>query len=299
MQQDAGHSPGIRKRKLETLDIVILIILTSLALAIVLPFVNVIAISFATQQEYLKSSVLLVPMEWTLENYIALLQDGRVWIGYRTTLLFLLFGVPLNMFLSTSMAYGLSRPQFPFKRFFVYFVVITMLFTGGIVPMYLLMMQLKLINTIWSVVFAYGINTFYLIIMMNYFRSLPLEIMESAKLDGANEWRIMFSIILPISMPIIATMTLFYSVDRWNEWFNAMIFIRKNDLVALQLALRSIVIDSQVSQQLNVSNVQTDKRFSDGIKMAAVIITMLPIMCVFPFLQKYFVKGMLVGAIKS
>ena len=165
--------------------------------------------------------------------------------------------------------------------------------------MYLLMRELHLINTIWSVVLVYGINTFYLIIMMNYFRSLPNEIMESAKIDGAGEWRILFKIVLPISMPIIATMTLFYSVDRWNEWFNAMIFIRKNNLVALQLALRSIVIDSQISQQLNVSNVQTDQRFSDGMKMAAVIVTMLPIMCVFPFLQRYFVKGMLVGAIKA
>lgn len=305
MQQDVGLKPAIvtnqkkKKVKLELIDIVFLLILTILALAVVLPFVNVVAISFATQQEYLRSPVLLVPLDVTLENYKALFQDGRIWIGYRTTLLFLLFGVPLNMFLSTSMAYGLSRPDYPFKRFFVYFVVITMLFSGGIVPTYLLMRELHLINTIWSVVLAYGINTFYLIIMMNYFRSLPLEIMESAKLDGAGEWRILFNIILPISMPIIATMTLFYSVDRWNEWFNAMIFIRKNNLVALQLALRSIVIDSQVSQQLNVSNVQTDERFSDGLKMAAVIVTMIPIMCVFPFLQRYFVKGMLVGAIKA
>lgn len=296
MQQEAKST---RRKRLELLDMIFLVILTLLALAIVIPFLNVLAISFATQQEYLRSSVLLVPLEMTLENYKALFQDGRIWIGYRTTLLFLLFGVPLNMFLSTSMAYGLSRPDFPFKRFFVYFVVLTMLFSGGIVPMYLLMRELHLINTIWSVVLVYGINTFYLIIMMNYFRSLPNEIMESAKIDGAGEWRILFKIVLPISMPIIATMTLFYSVDRWNEWFNAMIFIRKNNLVALQLALRSIVIDSQISQQLNVSNVQTDQRFSDGMKMAAVIVTMLPIMCVFPFLQRYFVKGMLVGAIKA
>ncbi|WP_079913244.1 carbohydrate ABC transporter permease [Paenibacillus sp. 32352] len=288
-----------RHNQIQLLDIVLLVILTLLAIAIILPFINVTAISLSTQQEYLKRTVLLIPTEITLENFKALFEDGRIWVGYRTTLLLLVIGLPLNMFLTTSMAYGLSRPDFPFKRFFVYFVVVTLLFHGGIVPMYLLMKQLQLINTIWSVVLAYGVNSFYLIIMMNYFMSLPISLMESAKLDGAGEWRILFNIILPLSMPIIATILLFYAVDRWNEWFNAMIFIRKGNLVVLQLALRSIVIDSQISQQMNISNVQTDVKFSEGMKMAAIIVTMIPIMCVFPFLQKHFVKGMLVGAIKA
>src|SRR5690606_28483835 len=253
-EQTQAHKPSSSKlnNRIEMLDVMLAILLTGFAVAIILPFLNVVAVSFVTQQEYLKSSILLFPKSFTFENYKSLFEDGRIWTGYRTTLLLLTLGLPLNMFLTTSMAYGLSRPDFPFKRSFIYFVVITMLFSGGIVPMYLLMKDIQLINTIWSVVFNYGINTFYLIIMMNFFRSLPIEIMESAKIDGAGEWRIMFSIVLPISMPIIATMTLFYSVDRWNEWFNAMIFIRKNNLVALQLALRSIVIDSQISQQLNV-----------------------------------------------
>jgi putative aldouronate transport system permease protein len=287
-----------KRNKIEVLDIVLLLILIAFAITIVFPFINVVGISFATQNEYLKSTVLLIPKAFTLENYKALFQDGRIWIGYRTTLLILGLGLPINMILTTSMAYGLSRPEFPFKRSLIYFVVLTMLFNGGIIPMYLLMKQLHLINTIWSVVLAYGVNSFYLIIMMNYFQSIPNSLMESAKLDGAGEWSILFRIILPLSMPIIATMTLFYAVDRWNEWFNAMIFIRDGNLVPLQLALRSIVIDSQMSEQMNVSNVQMEK-FSEGMKMAAVIVAMLPIMCVFPFLQKYFAKGMLVGAIKE
>ncbi|NHN32615.1 carbohydrate ABC transporter permease [Paenibacillus agricola] len=299
----AGVRPVPKKayhhNQIQLLDIVLLVILTFFAIAIILPFINVAAVSFSTQQEYLKSTVLLIPTDVTLENFKALFEDGRIWIGFRTTLLVLVLGLPLNMFLTTSMAYGLSRPDFPFKRFFIYFVVVTLLFQGGIVPIYLLMKQLNLINTIWSVVLAYGVNSFYLIIMMNYFLSIPKSLMESAKLDGAGEWRILFKIILPLSMPIIATIILFYAVDRWNEWFNAMIFIRKGNLVVLQLALRSIVIDSQISQQMNISNVQTDVKFSEGMKMAAIIVTMIPIMCVFPFLQKHFVKGMLIGAIKA
>ena len=173
-----------------------------------------------------------------------------------------------------------------------------MMFNGGIIPLYLVMRQLKLINTIWSVILGAGLNSFYLIIMRNYFMSLPPSLMESARLDGANEWQILLNIIIPISMPIIATITLFYSVDRWNEWYFAMIFIRKNDLVSLQLALRSIVMDNQASQHFNISDAG-ELKFSDGMKMGAVLCTMLPIMCVFPFLQKHFVKGILLGAIKA
>ena len=284
--------------RVEPLDIILAVILGVFALLILIPFFNVLTVSFVTQQVYLKSSILLFPTEVTLENYKMMFADGRIWTGYRTTALLLAVGVPLNLFLTTSMAYGLSRPDYPFKRFFIFFVVVTMLFNGGIVPMYLLMKQLHLTNTLWSIVLVYGINAFYLIIMMNYFQNLPLALSESAKLDGAGEWTILYRIILPLSMPIMATMTLFYAVDRWNEWFNAMIFIRKSDLVVLQLAIRSIVIDSQISQQLNASNVQA-QQFTEGMKMASVIVSMLPIMCVFPLLQRHFVKGMLVGAIKA
>jgi putative aldouronate transport system permease protein len=306
MKADTPVQPVIKKvshinkkrNNIQLLDIVLLSVLIAFAISIVLPFINVVAISFATQQEYLKSTILLIPKAFTLENFRALFEDGRIWIGFRTTFLILGLGLPINLILTTSMAYGLSRPEFPFKRFLIYFVVITMMFNGGIIPMYLLMKELHLTNSIWSVVLAYGVNSFYLIIMMNYFQSIPNSLMESAKLDGAGEWSILFRIILPLSMPIIATITLFYAVDRWNEWFNAMIFIRDGNLVPLQLALRSIVIDSQMSAQMNVSNVQAEK-FSEGMKMAAVIVAMLPIMCVFPFFQKYFAKGMLVGAIKE
>jgi ABC-type sulfate transport system permease component len=182
------------KNRIEPLDIVIVAILGVFALLIVIPFINVLAISFVTQQEYLKTSILLFPKEITLENYQQMFIDGRIWTGYRTTAILLLIGVPINLFLTTSMAYGLSRPDYPFRRFFIFFVVITMMFNGGIIPMYLLMKQLHLINSLWSVVFAYGINAFYLIIMMNYFSNLPIALSESAKLDGAGEWTIMLRI---------------------------------------------------------------------------------------------------------
>ena len=268
---------------------------------IILPFYNVVIISFTTSKEYLLNPLLMFPTIPTFKNYVDLFEDGRVLIGYRTTLQILLLGVPLNLFLSTSFAYGLSRRGYPGRKLIFYLVLFTMLFNGGIIPMYLLMMKLRLTNTLFSVVLASGMNTFYMIIMRNFFSSLPESLIESAKLDGAGEWKILFNIILPLSLPIIATMTLFYTVDRWNEWFNAMIFIKSSSMQPLQLVLRSIVLQSQLLDKSSAAGAAAiDKeRFTGGLKMAAVMVTMLPVMCVFPFLQKYFVKGVLVGAIKS
>jgi putative aldouronate transport system permease protein len=287
------------KNRFEFLDLVLIVVLTTFAFIIIVPFINVVAISFSSHKEYLDTALLLVPKRPIFKNYERLFADGRIWIGYRTTLIFLLAGVPVNMLLTISVAYGLTRPSFPGKKIIFYGIIFTMLFNGGIVPMYLLMRELKLTNTIWSVVFAYGINSFYMIIMRSYFTTIPESLMESAKLDGASEWRILFQLILPLSMPIIATIILFYSVDRWNEWYNAMIFIRKNNLVPLQLILRSIVLETRVTDNMAVSAAVIRDDFVDGMKMACVIVVMLPVMCVFPFLQRYFVKGVLIGAIKA
>ena len=287
------------RHRFELLDVFLLAFLVFFAAAIILPFVSVIATSFATQREYLSSPLLLIPTEPTMANYQILFVDGRIWVGYRTTLLILAIGVPFNMFLTTSVAYALSRPRFPGKKIFLYGILFTMLFSGGIVPMYLLMLELGLINTIWSVILVYGVNTFYMIIMRAYFISLPDSLMESAKLDGASEWRILFQIVLPLSMPIIATLILFFSVDRWNEWFNAMIFLRRNNMVPLQMVLRSMVIEATIDRTMEASQGLGEITFSDGMRMAAVVVTMLPIMCFYPFLQKHFVKGIMIGAIKA
>jgi putative aldouronate transport system permease protein len=287
------------KNRFEFMDFILAFFLVVFAFVIVMPFINVIAISFASQKEYLNSQFLLFPRQPIADNYARLFAGDRIWIGYRSTLLILAVGVPINMMFTASVAYALSRPAFPGKKLIFYAVVFTMLFNGGIVPLYLVMRELRLTNTIWSVVFAYGINSFYMIIMRSYMQTIPEALLESAKLDGAGEWRLLFQIILPLSMPIIATVILFYSVDRWNEWFNAMIFIRKNNFIPLQLILRSIVAESRAADTVSAGAAVVRTDFADGIKAACVIVVMLPVMCVFPFLQRYFVKGVLIGAIKS
>ena len=299
MTNQASTQKLHKKKRFDLVDVVLFLFLTAWGLIILLPFINVIAISFSSYKEYLATPLLMFPKEPELKSYQELFEDGRIWIGYRTTLIIVLIGVPLCLVLTSSMGYALSRRKYPGKKLILMLVLFTMIFQGGIVPLYLVMKDLHLTNTIWSIILCSGMNTFYMILMYNYFQSLPDSLVESARLDGAGEWTILFRVILPLSLPIIATVTLFYSVDKWNEWFNAMVFVRKAEIQPLQLILRSMILDSQVANEAAATVAIEDRSFSSGIKMAAVVVTMLPIMCVYPFLQKHFAKGVMVGAIKA
>lgn len=282
----------------EWLDWILLIVLTAGFLAILIPFFNVVAISFTSYKEYMQSTWVFWPKSPTLAAYQELFKDSRILIGYKTTLLYLLVGVPLNLTLCVTMAYALSRKGWPGRKFILMLVLFTMIFNGGIVPLYLVMKSFGLTNTIWSVVLAQGMNTFNMILIYNYFCSLPEALAESAGLDGADEWTIMLRIIVPLSKPILATVILFVAVQLWNEYFMSMIFLRSKEFQSLQQVLRSIVMDSQVVDTASQTVDIGERNFTDAIKMAAVMATMIPVMCVYPFLQKYFAKGIMMGAVK-
>lgn len=289
-----------KRKRFDMIDVVVVILLTLWMLLIIIPFVNAIAISFATQKEYVDNPLMLFPSEPTLKNYELLFNDYRIWTGFRTSFLIVLIGVPANMLLTTVLAYGTSRGDYPGKKIIIGGILFTMLFNGGIIPLYLQMKEFHLTNTLWSVVLAGTVNVFYFVIMRNYFQSLPESLIESARLDGAGEWRVLGHIILPLSKPIIATLTLFYLVDRWNEWYNALIFIRDTEMQPLQLVLRSIVMKSSIVNNVtSAAAMEQMQNFDMGVKMAAVIVTILPVMCVYPFLQKHFAQGVMVGAVKA
>ena len=301
---DAAVDKNIKRRtakprkKIEAFEVVVYVVLTLWALVIVLPFYNVIVISFARVSEYTRTPFMLFPKQPTLESYMGLFADGRIWVGYRSTLTLVLMGLPFSLFLITCTAYALSKEKFPGKKFFLYAIIFTMYFSGGIIPLYLLVRSLDLINKLHTVTLVMGMNTFYMILMRNYFMAQPPALQESARIDGANEWTILLRIMLPVSMPIIATVALFVTVNIWNQWFLAMIFVRSARLTVLQLVLRSIVIEAQILDA-NAYTQMERSRFILGMKMAAVAAVMLPIMCVYPFLQRYFVRGIMVGAIKA
>ena len=289
-----------KRKRFDAVDVLVVTLLTLWMLLIIIPFVNAIAISFATQKEYVDNPLMLVPSEPTLKSYELLFNDYRIWTGFRTSFLIVLIGVPANMLLTTVLAYGTSRGDYPGKKIIIGGILFTMLFNGGIIPLYLQMKEFHLTNTLWSVVLAGTVNVFYFVIMRNYFQSLPESLIESARLDGAGEWRVLGHIILPLSKPIIATLTLFYLVDRWNEWYNALIFIRDTEMQPLQLVLRSIVMKSKIVNNVtSAAAMEQMQNFDMGVKMAAVIVTILPVMCVYPFLQKHFAHGVMVGAVKA
>lgn len=289
-----------KRKRFDAVDVLVVTLLTLWMLLIIIPFVNAIAISFATQKEYVDNPLMLFPPEPTLKSYELLFNDYRIWTGFRTSFLIVLIGVPANMLLTTVLAYGTSRGDYPGKKIIIGGILFTMLFNGGIIPLYLQMKEFHLTNTLWSVVLAGTVNVFYFVIMRNYFQSLPESLIESARLDGAGEWRVLGHIILPLSKPIIATLTLFYLVDRWNEWYNALIFIRDTEMQPLQLVLRSIVMKSNIVNNVtSAAAMEQMQNFDMGVKMAAVIVTILPVMCVYPFLQKHFAQGVMVGAVKA
>ena len=288
-----------KRKKIDVVDVILFVVLTAWGLIILLPFLNAVAISFASYKEYLETPLLLFPKNPELKSYQQLIEDGRIWIGYRTTIIILIIAVPLSLFLTSSMGYALSRRHYPGKKAILLLVLFTMIFQGGIVPLYLVMKDLHLTDTIWSVILASGMNTFYMILMYNYFQSLPDSLIESAQLDGAGGWTILFRVVLPLSMPIITTVLLFYSVDKWNEWFNAMVFIRSADIQPLQNVLRSMIVDSQAMGEASALVSIEDRPFTSGIKMAAVVVTMVPIMCIYPFLQKHFAAGGIGGGPKA
>ena len=296
----------IRRRysrsRLTLMDAVVGTILTLMALLVILPFYNAIMISFVTESEYFRNPFILFPHEPTLEAYTTLLDTGNILAGYGNTLIHIAIGLPISMFITFALGYVLSRPAFPGRRFLYVFVLITMLFSGGRVPSFLLIRSLDLMNTRWSVILSCLLSTYYVVLVTNFIRSLPGSLLESARLDGASEATILVRIVLPLSKPILATIALFYAVDKWNEWWNSMLYINRMEMYPLQLILQNIINTYQSATDRNIASADALNRlktFSMGIKMAAIVVTMLPIMCVFPFLQRFFVKGIMIGAVKG
>lgn len=286
-------------RRIRLFPILNFLFLSLLALITVFPFYYVVVLSFSNLQDYLSNSIILFPRSFNLDAYIYVFSRSLLRKGLSNTLIITFVGVLYNMFLTVPMSYAMSK-RFPGRNFALNFVIVTMFFGGGLIPFYLTVANtLGLSNSLFAVILPYGINSFSMIIMKNYFSILPKELEESAKIDGAKDFTILLRIILPLSMPILATFTLFYSVDRWNEWFNAMLFMRDESLYTLQLVLRDIVITMTDTQSQQLHDVARRQVFNGAVKAATIVIATVPIMLVYPFVQKYFAQGMLVGAIKS
>lgn len=286
-----------RRKRLTAGEAAVALLLSLIALAIFFPFYNTVVISFETSRAYALYPVSFLPMEWSLANYGYLLENGQIWVGYRNTLFITALGTVYGMAISVLTAYAFSRPAFPGKRLLFTLMMFTMLFSGGMVPTYLQLKDMGLINKRMAVVLLLGVSTYNIIILKSGFEQTPPSLSEAAKIDGANELVIFLKIMLPLQSALLATFTLFTAVNYWNEWFWSMLMINSSDKMTLQTVLRSIVSEASADADIASGEAGLDV-FSQGVKMAAVMMTMGPIMCFYPFLQKHFVKGVLVGSVK-
>lgn len=290
------------KRNRTTIGHVLIIaVLTFWALVIFIPLWNAIVISFMPAHEVTLHPAAMFPYGFTLDNYKFVFEDGGLVSGYRNTLIMVSTGTVYGMFISTAMAYAFSQ-QFPGKKFFFLMMVFTMYFGGGMIPCYLMMKRFNLLNKLQGVILMGGVSAYNIIIMKNGFEQTPQSLVEAAKIDGANDLILFFRVMLPLQAPLLATFSLFTAVGYWNEWYWSMLTLNKRGLQPLMVILRSIVNSVETNAQFNfnsASSMALDHGvFAKGIRMATLVLTMVPIMCIYPFLQKYFMKGMLIGAVK-
>lgn len=290
-----------RKKKLSGFDVVLYLIFGMLALVTLYPFYNVLIVSLSNTLASATYSPYLYPHVIDFTGYKTIIHDVYFFKSLMTTLFVTVVGTAFNMILSVTGAYVLSKKRLMGRKFFLSAILFTMLFSGGMIPTYLVVSDLGLTNSIWSMILPSMISTYYLIIMKNYFVGLPVSLEEAARIDGANELVVLLRIYLPISKPFMATFLLFYAVERWNEWWNAYLYISNKDIKPLQIYLRDVLVNfnSQLATQAQSMMSSQTKVFVQSIQMATIIITMLPIMCVYPFVQKYFVKGVMAGSIKE
>ena len=290
-----------RRKKISLFSIFNYSLFVLISLLMVFPLWNVIVISLTDYQDYVANPLMIFPKEVTMEAYDYIFANDDLLTALKVTVTVTLTGTLGSMLFSVAGAYALSKKKMPGRNLFLTLILITMFFNGGIVPNFLLIKDIGLYDTIGAMIFPTMINTWYLIIMKNYFTGLPEALEESARIDGANDITILLRIILPISMPIIATFTLFYGVDRWNEWWNAMMYINDTRKYPLQLILRNLIVKNFSSASMATAYAQDSAQFvaKENIKMATAVVAIVPITVVYPFLQKYFAKGVMVGAIKS
>ena len=270
-----------------------------LAMITLYPFLYVVFASFSKPSLLMQQrDILLWPKGFNLGAYKAVFDYKTIWISYRNTIFYLIAGTAINMILTCLGAYGLSRKNVLFSKAIMLLITFTMFFSGGLIPTYLLVKNLGMLNTVCAIIIPNAISTMNLIIMRTSFKAIPESLDESARMDGANDFTILFKIIIPLSIPVISVITLYYSVAHWNAWFNAMIYLRNRNLYPLQLVLREILISQDIDDIL-AGAVEEAEPIAETIKYAIIVVATVPILLVYPFLQKYFVKGVMVGALKG
>lgn len=278
-------------------QVVVYSILIILALLCLLPFLYVVAVSVTPESEVVRKGIVIIPETFTFLAYKEVFISHGIGQAYKITLFRTIVGTALNVLFTVLAAYPLSKKYLPGRSTFLIFIVFTMMFSGGLIPTYLLIRSLGLLNSPWVLIIPHLISAFNLVIIKGFFEQLPAEIEESARVDGASELQALWRIILPLSMPVLATISLFYAVGHWNSYFDAIVYLNDANLMPLQVVLRNILLNIASESAESMANSGTVSKFA--VQMAAVVVTTVPILIVYPFMQKHFTKGVLMGSIKG
>lgn len=283
-------------------DIINYTLMVLLIIITLYPFWNILVSSVSSGPAIsAKGAMLIWPEGFNLNSYKLVFRNPAILLGYRNTLFLVVVGTSINMILTIFGAYALSRKWLMGRKYMMLMITVTMFFGGGLIPSYLLVRKLGLYDTLWAVILPGAVSSWNIIMVRTYFMGIPDSLEESAYIDGANDFHILFQIILPVSVPILAVMILFYAVGHWNAWFGASIYIKNQDLFPLQLVLRRILITGARATEFDlgyISGAQRQEVFK-GLKYATVVVSTVPILLVYPFIQKYFVKGIMLGSLKG
>jgi putative aldouronate transport system permease protein len=276
-------------------------LLTVIFVIVIYPFVYAVSASFSDPLKVLNGEVVIWPKGFQLEAYAKVMEYKQIWSGYRNSFLYTIVGVSVNLVMTILAAYPLSRKDLKGRRPLMLFIIFTMFFSGGLVPNYIVVKTLAIDNTMWALILPMSTNTYNLIVTRTFSQStIPDELYEAAHVDGCSNIGMLYRIVLPLSMPILAVMFLFYSVEHWNSYFNAMIYLSDRSMFTLQQVLREILIQSQVSDMMLEDAGATERLLQAAtIKYALIIIASLPVLILYPFVQRFFVKGVMIGAVKG
>ncbi|MEU4514988.1 carbohydrate ABC transporter permease [Nonomuraea wenchangensis] len=274
------------------------VILTGVVIVTLYPFVNIVARSFSEERYIVGGQVNLIPRGFNIETYKLVVSDPMFWTNYRNTVVYTVVATAIAMFLTTCYAYVLSKKHLKGRTFLIWVAVFTMIFSGGLIPNYVLVNSLGLTDTIWSVVLPNAISVFNLLVMKTFFEGLPRDLEEAAAIDGLKTYGVLWRIVLPLSKAVIATMVLFYAVSFWNSWFTAFLYLNDGDLFPVTIYLRNLIAGATGAEAAGAGMAEASAAAAN-IQAVTIMLTVLPILAVYPFVQRYFVSGVMLGAVKG
>ncbi|MTK04558.1 carbohydrate ABC transporter permease [Micromonospora sp. CP22] len=291
---------GVREtRGYRAFQVVNGIILTLVVVVTLYPFINIVARSMSHESYIITGQVNLVPRGFTLDTYQLLMSDSMFWTNYRNTVFYTVTATVISIVMTTCYAYVLSKKQLKGRGALVGIALFTMFFTGGLIPNYVLVTSLGLKNSVWAIALPNAINVFNLLVMKAFFESLPTELEEAAAVDGLNTYGILLRIVLPLSKAIVATMVLFYAVSFWNSWFAAFLYMDRQELWPVTVYLRNLIAGATGAENVGAISEANEVQAEATLKAVTIVLTTLPILLVYPFVQRYFVRGIMLGAVKG